>query len=311
MVISKTKLLAAVAISLSLLALGMSTFPQTTQQPAASRHTLPLSLPTRACADIEQTAVRLQTAAERVEAALAAAVKEQRSTASSFPSSSFAAGGQVLERCVELYNRDLRDKRTSPFEWEVMMTPEIVAAICGLLSPEASVMEWGTGGSTVLFSGFVKEYWAIEHDKPFGHFVRSKLLPKLPEGQREKIHYFVVPNDKPWSWPVPQRGTRWNGAGDGTFEEFESYLRLPSGFRKKFDLILIDGRARVECARAALVQGLLKSNGYILIHDWERSEYHRVLEWYDLVQEVKSPTNEIQLAVLKAKSGAVPPPYPS
>jgi len=69
---------------------------------------------------------------------------------------------QTRQRCMEVYRRDLSVKKTSPYEWEVMMTPELVEAICGLLFPNATVLEWGTGGSIILFSQFVDEYWVID-----------------------------------------------------------------------------------------------------------------------------------------------------
>ena len=37
--------------------------------------------------------------------------------------------------------------------------------IMAFLTPEDVMLEWGCGGSTILFSQEVKEYYSIEHNK--------------------------------------------------------------------------------------------------------------------------------------------------
>jgi len=55
----------------------------------------------------------------------------------------------------------------------------------------------------------------------------------------------------------------------------------------KFDVILVDGRVRPQCAYQALL--LLKRDGVLIIHDWEtrtpplRPFYRIVLRWFELL----------------------------
>jgi hypothetical protein len=55
----------------------------------------------------------------------------------------------------------------------------------------------------------------------------------------------------------------------------------------KYDVILVDGRVRPQCAYQALL--LLKRDGVLVIHDWEttvaplRPFYRIVLRWYELL----------------------------
>ena len=43
------------------------------------------------------------------------------------------------------------------------------------LSPETIMLEYGSGGSTLYFSKFVKEYYSIEHDKKWYDEIKIKI----------------------------------------------------------------------------------------------------------------------------------------
>jgi hypothetical protein len=45
---------------------------------------------------------------------------------------------------------------------------------------------------------------------------------------------------------------------------------------KGYDIILVDGKWRVECARAAAK--VMTDDTILLFHDWDREEYHVVLD---------------------------------
>lgn len=68
----------------------------------------------------------------------------------------------------------------------------------------------------------------------------------------------------------------------------------------KFDVILVDGRVRPQCAYQALI--LLKVGGVLLIHDWEnkadpRPAYRIALRWFELLH------TEGRLAVFRVRPG--------
>lgn len=162
------------------------------------------------------------------------------------------------------------------------------------LKPTDTVLEWGSGGSTLEIAKRVHRLFSIEHDFNWVQKVRPLLpgnasLSYIPRNQEEK------PGD------------------DGTYEDYKDYIKFPmvllkrpgippSDFEKlkwnnkpynlhylQPDVIFIDGRARVECARVAA--RLLAPGGIILIHDYRnptekyrRYEYEVVEQFLDCVE---------------------------
>ena len=53
-----------------------------------------------------------------------------------------------------------------------------------------------------------------------------------------------------------------------------AYVNRPAELEERFDLVIVDGRARVACALSTLSAGLLRScdRSRVIIHDWERSQ---------------------------------------
>ena len=73
------------------------------------------------------------------------------------------------------------------------------------------------------------------------------------------------------------------------------------------DVVLVDGRARPQCAYHVLPPTTLQPNtGRVILHDWnERTRYHELLRWYDVVdQQVDSrQSGGGGLVVLRRKDG--------
>lgn len=142
-----------------------------------------------------------------------------------------------------------------------------------LLNLDMTVLEWGSGNSTLYFSKLVKKYCSVEHDKSWAQKVK-KSAPK-------NVDHRYVPNNLPRSFPFVKE------------EEFVDYINEVENFDEVFDLVFIDGRARIFCAKKCLPH--LSVDGIVLIHDWDREPYHSVLEWYDVQETVE------KLVVLKPK----------
>ena len=51
--------------------------------------------------------------------------------------------------------------------------PQIEQLICAVLTPDTRVLEFGSGGSTTLFSPFVKQWTSIEHNTYWTHTVND------------------------------------------------------------------------------------------------------------------------------------------
>jgi hypothetical protein len=148
------------------------------------------------------------------------------------------------------------------------------------LRPEMRVLEWGAGGSTMHFSKLVKEYISIESDQNWANYIR--VAAKVP------VH-FVPP-----SGTRPPDGPAFYGLNYR--QTYLDYVTAPKRLNLgKFDAILIDGRARLFCALEALE--LLNPDGILVVHDfWPRPRYHLILQWCQVIAEIKTGQS---LAILK------------
>ena len=145
------------------------------------------------------------------------------------------------------------------------------------LKPTDTVLEWGSGGSTLEIAKRVHRLFSIEHD--FNWF--QKVRPLLPDNA--SLAY------------IPRNREEKPG-DDGTYEDYADYIKHPirlfarpeESKNKPMvfiapDVIFIDGRARVECAKVAAQ--LLAPGGIILIHDYRNpTEKYRRYE-YEVVEQ--------------------------
>lgn len=124
------------------------------------------------------------------------------------------------------------------------------AVLKSYLKPHHTVLEWGTGESTLFIPPLVSSLVSIEHNgdwldwhPEFGDVILSPL--------------------------------------DGG-----EYVSCAAEFEEPFDIILVDGRMRVECAKFVHDHGLLAEGGILFVHDWARKKYHKILDFYEIVEVV-------------------------
>ncbi len=137
------------------------------------------------------------------------------------------------------------------------------------LNKNQVVLEWGSGWSTLEFSKYVKEYYSIEHDAEWYERVRAQAL------ENTKI-YYAPPQTEDFKWEPVYRS--------GSEEIFKDYIRYPrflASLGKKFDIVFVDGRARLFCALEAL--NLINDGAVIFIHDFDRHRYWDVLKKYRII----------------------------
>jgi hypothetical protein len=125
------------------------------------------------------------------------------------------------------------------------------------------VLEYGSGISTTEIAKLCYKLISVEHQNEW----YIKLKDQLPNNCTLLFH----PPDKEYI----------EGYDCGTMEQFFSYVNSPIPY-KPFDVILIDGRARVSCA--SISKNIVKDNeSIIFIHDWDRLEYQEALLYLDLI----------------------------
>ena len=73
------------------------------------------------------------------------------------------------------YNKSLSRDNTFKDGTSVWIDRSGVEVICSLLSPHLHVLEFGSGGSTTLFSPFVSHWTSIEHNEYWAETVRHDM----------------------------------------------------------------------------------------------------------------------------------------
>jgi hypothetical protein len=171
------------------------------------------------------------------------------------------------------------------------MQPEEIRCVESYLRPHFTMLEFGCGGSTLHFSRRVKTYHAVEHDRSW----YEKIRPRVP-GNVRLLH---VAADGPPA-DAPRTASSWDELpASSRSAEFAAYVSVPEDrIRETLDAVLIDGRARPECARAVLPW--LAPEGVVFIHDfWHRPHYHVVLERYEVIERLDRSAQT--LAVLRPR----------
>lgn len=164
-----------------------------------------------------------------------------------------------------------------------------IETILKYLSPESVMLEYGSGGSTNFFPKYVKQYYSIEHNFEWYNKVSAMT------SYSDRIHMYHIRQD----CEVPKhRASNWEELDNSSrSKEFAKYIRYPEIINKTFDAVLIDGRARPECAK--FIYDYLNDGAHVFMHDyWARERYHVVTEKYDIVDSVKTGQS---LVVLQKK----------
>lgn len=139
------------------------------------------------------------------------------------------------------------------------MTSEETAFLAEHIRRTDRVFEWGAGSSTLWLAARCRRLTSVEHNP----FVTRTLLQVLPDN----VSLLHIPPEHPFS---DAKG------GDGDLDTFRSYTEAYTG--KGIDVVLIDGRARVACARqvAEIAQYAPHPGLKVFIHDANREEYKRI-----------------------------------
>ena len=154
----------------------------------------------------------------------------------------------------------------------MFMTEEESFFLLSNIKKDDRVLEYGSGYSTIEISKKCKFILSIEHDEGWYEDVRNM--------SRDFKNVDVVlkkPN-------LPYLG----GFNCGTYDEFRDYINAPSEY-EKFDLVFIDGRARVECSK--YVKNFINDESLIFIHDFssrlDNHNYKEIYKYLELIESVR------------------------
>ncbi|MBE7179353.1 MAG: FkbM family methyltransferase [Mucilaginibacter polytrichastri] len=131
----------------------------------------------------------------------------------------------------------------SPIPW---VTYSFIDFIKNRVQKEHTIFEFGSGNSTLFYAKLAGKVVAVEHDKPW---------------------FDRISKDKPAN-------------AEMIFSELEKdgkYCRTPLSLPEKFDIIIVDGRDRVNCCKQSL--GALTDRGVVVLDDSERDFYRPGIEF--------------------------------
>lgn len=146
------------------------------------------------------------------------------------------------------------------------------------------VFEWGSGASTLWLAKRATKVISVEHDPKWYHL----LEPFLANANVE----FILKE--------PDRLLMDEKYGSAKIKEanFKSYVLAIEEHPIKYDLIVIDGRARTACLLACLPY--LKDDGLIVLDNSERARYQNALIQSNL--EIKRFTGRVPGSPFKGET---------
>jgi hypothetical protein len=179
-------------------------------------------------------------------------------------------------------------------EADQALRPEMTDAEIGVLrecfSKATSLVEFGSGGSTLLAVGSqsLRRIWSVECDPVWIAKLRGlRAVTRAEHDARlHLIHADIGPTGD-YGVPLDEAArTRWPDYHQGVWRDPTTAAA---------DLVLVDGRFRVACALEALAR--CQPHTILLFHDfWSRTPYHPVLAFTDWLGSCDS------LAILRRKA---------
>ncbi|MDX1780018.1 MAG: hypothetical protein R3256_01745 [Thalassovita sp.] len=104
-----------------------------------------------------------------------------------------------------------------------------------------TILEYGSGGSTVMAAELGKTVWSVESDPDWAQMMRDYFAAHPPLGEVHIVHADIGPT-RQWGQPVDDSGWK-------KFPRYPLAIWDRAGFTHP-DVVLVDGRFRVGCALA-------------------------------------------------------------
>ncbi len=135
------------------------------------------------------------------------------------------------------------DKDNNPLPW---VTYSFIDFIVNRLNNTMEIFEFGSGNSTLWYSSKVNTVTSVEHDSIWFEKIKENMPENVNINYKELIY-------------------------NGEYSNFSNTLE------KKFDIVIVDGRDRVNCMKNAIYS--IKENGVIVLDDSEREQYRKGIDF--------------------------------
>ncbi len=131
-----------------------------------------------------------------------------------------------------------------------------------------SVLEWGSGLTTQVLAEYGQTKWNTELLLTIDN---NRSYQEAVFANRAKPAFLMAKC-------LDQIGPTRSSADQGF-----NYSTFPISLKKTFDLVLIDGRRRVECAFIAAT--VCDAETLVILHDYRRERYQPILALFDVVED--------------------------
>ncbi|MEQ8685206.1 MAG: class I SAM-dependent methyltransferase [Imperialibacter sp.] len=156
-------------------------------------------------------------------------------------------------------------------------SPASIVIFRNLLKKDMKGVEFGSGKSTAFFAQHLGHLTSIEHHKGW----HEKVQAWMKERNISNVDYRLVePDEKEKPFPAPMLS--YFPEGLETKKGFVNYVsELLTFDDNSIDFLLVDGRARTECALIGIHK--LKSGGLLVLdnaeRDWYKPVHEAVKDW--------------------------------
>jgi len=181
------------------------------------------------------------------------------------------------------------DARASDGDFVLTFAEREAEAVTRLYAASTCILEYGSGGSTVLAAQLGKQIFTVESDKAWADRLAARVV-----GLPGTVHMHHVDIGPTGDWGMPTRP-----------KSHASFHRYPLSVWDRSDLpepdlVLIDGRFRAACLVATILR--TKRPVTVLFDDYHhRRVYHRVERLATLDTMIG------RMAVFTVEPGTIPP----
>jgi len=143
-----------------------------------------------------------------------------------------------------------------------------------LLTKEMKGFEFGSGGSTIFFSKRAGHLVSLEHDVAW----HGQIAKRISELRIKNVDYHLIEKEKTNDKPslIGKRNDDYTVPFTPATCFVNYYSFIDQYADESFDFIIVDGRARVECALRSVPK--LKKGGILILDNSERLRYKPVHE---------------------------------
>jgi hypothetical protein len=158
---------------------------------------------------------------------------------------SMGSSGYLYETgWIQAFNEQLPiDKVGNPLPW---VTYSFIDFIFCRLNKQMNIFEYGSGNSTLWYAKHVNSVVSVEHDKLWFEKIKN-TMPTNVNIYYEKLIYG------------------------------KKYSTFSKNIGRKFDIVIVDGRDRVNCLKSAVSS--ITNNGVIILDDSERENYKEGIDF--------------------------------